>query len=73
MKNGTCLKCGSTEVYRHQNGSEVNFRGGVSFRETSCTTYVCTACGYLEQFVNLRGDDPNLVASIQKTWKKAGR
>jgi hypothetical protein len=73
MKNGRCLKCASTEVYRHRNGTELSFKSGVAYRDMPCDTYVCVSCGFLEQFVDLREEDPNLVANIKKSWQKVGK
>ena len=70
MKSGTCPKCKATEVFRNPSGTRMSFKSGRSYMESSFDTYVCIGCGYMEMFVNLKGEDPNRVEDMRKSWKK---
>ncbi|HTX93320.1 MAG TPA: hypothetical protein VMC09_19040 [Anaerolineales bacterium] len=58
MKNGTCPKCNSTEVYRYNGGlkaatGECHFEMGTwSSKNVLLNTYLCTQCGYTEMYVS---------------------
>jgi predicted nucleic-acid-binding Zn-ribbon protein len=70
MKNGTCPKCGSTEVY-HQVGHQASQElivlvGGILSRGIAPDKYACTNCGYLEYYLPLADD----IKTIQENWKK---
>lgn len=47
MKNGTCPKCGSTEVYAKPYGLDGTRLDG---QMTEHLDYVCTNCGYHESY-----------------------
>lgn len=77
MKQGTCVKCGGTEVYSNENlpprGDRSNVPGhdGKSSSKLWINTYVCTECGYFEEY--LRNDvlnDENRINKVKMNWKK---
>jgi hypothetical protein len=78
MKRGICLKCSTATVYEAENGvvSEVGISlliqattGSRSVSGTTVHTYVCTSCGYLENYLTpLRFEDVKKSAA----WKKVG-
>jgi predicted nucleic-acid-binding Zn-ribbon protein len=66
MKRGRCPKCDSSEVYRKTRGP---LEEGVSislWAAATLDTYICTNCGYVE---NYAVDDGNF-AKIVKKWRK---
>lgn len=74
MKNGTCPKCGSSEVHA---GTEVFPKSGpftcnaIPIGLTAMApldNYVCVACGYVESYVAREED----IASIRRKWPRAG-
>ena len=75
MKQGNCPKCGSENVY---SGIEVLPKSGpfgsnsipISIVSIAALdNYVCTECGYLEQYIA----DPEKLKEINKKWPKAGK
>jgi predicted nucleic-acid-binding Zn-ribbon protein len=70
MKNGTCPKCNSTNVYFQDyelvqvlvNGKKVEYRG-----------YVCTDCGYCETYITDKDTLDKIPVRAEKIgdWKKA--
>lgn len=59
MKKGICPKCGAVSVYRSQDGigsAEFHFirKGGFGGSSTAFDCYLCTACGYFENYVSNR-------------------
>jgi hypothetical protein len=59
MRKGVCPKCGSQSVYLMENGigaAEFQYIRGVGFgmSSTDFECYLCTACGYFENYVNRR-------------------
>ena len=69
MKSGICPKCGSREVHSQMTGGR---RGTLSiglWRGTALLrTYVCTDCGYLEEY----DEDADKWRAITEEWLKAG-
>lgn len=66
MKSGQCPKCGSSEVYRKTRGA---LEEGVSislWAAATLDTYICTNCGYIENYVL---DDSNFTKIVKK-WDK---
>ena len=70
MKNGTCPKCGSSEIYA---GTEVFPKSGpftcnaIPVGLTAMApldNYVCAACSYVESYISREED----VASIRRKW-----
>ena len=78
MRDGTCPKCGGTEVHAARRGltehlhpvwphTPPDFRGAVSaHRTTGLWHYACLDCGFTEQYVH---DGPTL-EFIRQTWMK---
>ena len=73
MKNGKCPKCGSAEIFSHQ---DLLLKGGpfgsnsIPISLTSMAAldnYVCTQCGYLERYVA----DSEKLEEITRKWPKA--
>jgi hypothetical protein len=70
VKSGICPKCSATTVY----GARDKFRwGGNPKVETSrvvgpsgVDTYICTACGYFENYLA----DPGKLAEVAQAWSK---
>ena len=70
MKDGVCPKCKSNEVYfrtppRTDANSVIYIRLMV---EARLTYYVCTNCGYVEQYI----EEPGKLQRIAETWTKFG-
>jgi len=53
MKNGTCPKCGSTDVHRvlHSNTNSIRPMESICASTVYTTHYVCRVCGYVEEWV----------------------
>jgi hypothetical protein len=79
MKSGKCPKCNSTEIRVRQRGIEG--RGGglmITFSPPGSLAsygdaprldfYVCTACGYVEQYIG----DAQVLARIAESWGRVG-
>ena len=73
MKNGTCPKCGSATVYSKTEGLKYAVAKGVVFVHTSFMTmpssavsYICTTCGYFENYIA----DKNKLAEVAENWQK---
>ena len=75
MKNETCPKCGSHEIY---SGEDVYPKSGpfasnaipVSLTSIAALdNYVCTQCGYVESYIA----DPHKLKEISKKWSKPGQ
>lgn len=71
MKNGKCLKCGSTTVHAMVGGisfgnmDKIFVNAGKAHQPSSYTTYVCATCGYLEVYLN-----GTYLGEIAKTWPR---
>lgn len=74
MKRGKCVKCGSTNVRRGpppkgwNDASNAVPLGTVFGRQALLQSYICTACGYVEQYVYREADREK----VRKKWKLAG-
>jgi len=73
MKNGICPKCGNATVYTMNNGVSFSPMSGVCFVRTggatmasAATSYVCSRCGYFENYIA----DANKLTSVAKAWQK---
>jgi hypothetical protein len=68
MKDGICAKCGAREVHV-VDGSRTEISIPLGFvSKAFANLYVCTACGYVEMFVEDAADLPK----IAERWPKAG-
>jgi predicted nucleic-acid-binding Zn-ribbon protein len=73
MKNGTCPKCNSKEVYRgksypHQR-EMITLSGTVLVKAVPPDRYACVSCGYVEFY--LASDEQ--CQQIREEWEKVGR
>lgn len=68
MKDGTCVKCGSTEVYRRKQ----HYAQGISslvisiLKTIYLDIYACTTCGYIETYL----PDEQAKNDIAKKWPR---
>jgi ribosomal protein S27AE len=60
MKNGTCLKCGSNEVYFNPQAglmmtpagmNAIPIKGSLFTSTAELNNYVCGQCGYVESYI----------------------
>lgn len=68
MKNGTCPKCGKKDVRvsdGRNNGAQPVM--ATVFTASRPLTYVCVACGYLEQWVT----DRKFLDKVAEKWARA--
>lgn len=75
MKNGTCPKCGSTEVYDDTSKGRLarGYRDGLAidgFSSIPLINYVCTDCGYTENYVQHKEDTERLKRKWNRTVKR---
>ena len=73
MRSGTCIKCLSPTVHMKPNGVQIgeNMRGvyivtSMFSMPSPFVTFLCTNCGYFENYVN----DPAKLAEVSKKWVK---
>lgn len=73
MKTGTCPKCSSANVFMEQCGIELGRSSlGVRIRTTmmtapsAITSYVCTDCGYFENYIA----DADKLADVAQKWQR---
>ena len=73
MKNGMCPKCGSATIYSKTEGLKYSAMKGVVFVETGHITvpsqtiaYVCTTCGYFENYIT----DQSKLTEVLENWQK---
>ncbi|HLC82498.1 MAG TPA: hypothetical protein VJI69_01630 [Bacteroidia bacterium] len=74
MKNGNCPKCNSTTIYKLQDGigsSECQCIsiGGWGKTSAKFDCYICTTCGYFENYVNDL-NQLDAIANGKGNWKK---
>ena len=70
MKNGTCPRCNSRDVY-HEAGhalqeEKITLKPGLFGGTSAPDRYVCTACGYVELYISSAGD----LQSIRDSWER---
>jgi hypothetical protein len=57
MQNGTCSHCGAETVYMKKNGMQIGESNGIYIYASAAAymcnihSYVCTSCGYFENFL----------------------
>ena len=70
MRNGKCSKCGSTTVYAQSKGvggvNGVELTIGIFARAVNVTSFVCTTCGYFENYIA----DTKKLAEVAQKWPK---
>jgi predicted nucleic-acid-binding Zn-ribbon protein len=70
-KTGKCPKCGSTEIYtdgKDVKRSERNIITVTSFMRVFLNTYICTSCGYVEEYAE--NVDEKKLEKIKEKWRK---
>ena len=73
MRKGTCVKCGSEEVYTSKDswnqhgGFESNTVPVTLFSQAVLENYVCADCGYVESYVH----DQKKREKVREKWAKA--
>ena len=65
MKNGRCVKCGSTEVHVSRHFS--NFIVVTSWKRAERYYHVCADCGYVETYI----EDREALNAIAAEWPHA--
>lgn len=71
MKDGKCPRCYSTDVYHKINGiisgdKKVYVRVSILSPATDKITYVCSSCGYYENYIL----DKGILNKIKEKWNK---
>ena len=71
MKNGRCPKCGSTTVHYRPGGLGFGNQNMIYVYAdknlaSSTVSYVCTACGYFEEYLT----DKDALALVAAKWSK---
>ena len=71
MKNGQCPKCHSATVYSQTGGvffnnNVIHVRTSQADQAVPFVSYICTTCGYFENFIA----DPNKLVAVTRTWQK---
>lgn len=71
MKKGKCIKCGSNNIYRTEKGIGGNDlavlkKSSWMSSTSSTTTYLCTDCGYFENYISDSGD----LEKVKGVWEK---
>jgi hypothetical protein len=70
MRNGVCPKCAATAVHAARGNFSWGAEQGVRIvtsplvRGTQVDTYICTHCGYFEQYIA----DPGKLSEVATTW-----
>ena len=71
MRNGRCTKCNSETVYTQPGGiffytNALHVRTGSLEQGVPFVSFICTTCGYFENFVA----DPQKLAVVAQKWQK---
>ena len=72
MKNGICIKCGSDTVFSKTDGLGFGDTNGVFVyvsiltRRSPTVSFICSSCGYFENYINESGK----LVEVAKTWQK---
>lgn len=74
LKEGTCSKCGSTEIYTNKNCNPRGERGQIvisGWKWMWIDLYICMGCGFFEEYVNEKDfrEEKNR-AKIKEIWEK---
>jgi predicted nucleic-acid-binding Zn-ribbon protein len=69
MKTGKCPKCASKDVYfkQFEVAGLAGILGGKAGAVREKVEYVCTNCGYREEYVL----DPQALQKVAKEWKRS--
>ena len=74
LRAGKCPKCGSAEIYTDKDYTKSSERMTIpviAWKRIFFDIYVCTNCGYFEEFIadkDIKDDD--VITKIKKNWKK---
>ena len=71
MRNGKCARCGSKEIYHKVNGivsgdKKIYVRISILSPATDKETYICSSCGYYENYIL----DKNILNKLKENWIK---
>jgi hypothetical protein len=72
MRNGICPKCNSATVYSQAGGVFYQSPNNLHVRTSSMSmgvqyaSFICTSCGYFENYV----DDRSKLADVAAKWQK---
>jgi len=73
MRDGTCPKCGNGTVFSKPEGLKYAIAQGVVFIHTGFMTvpspavaYICTTCGYFENYIA----DQGKLYEVSTTWQQ---
>lgn len=66
MKNGICPRCGKAEVYAGLHTIGTRFIKISFWEDARVIQYVCTSCGYIEDYV----EDESRLEVIREKWSK---
>lgn len=68
MKSGTCPKCGGKDIRTNRDNPHAGdhmFLGNAGFTGLYCHVYVCTACGYVEDYL-----PAEVLAKVREKWSR---
>ena len=71
MKNGTCPKCNSSNVFKKIKGvlvgnGVITVNSGFSIMGSEFESYLCVDCGYFENYIM----DKAKLQEVQQKWAK---
>lgn len=71
MKSGTCPKCQSSNVFKKKKGANyskgVYVYTGIVTSVSSYVSYICTDCGYFENYID---DNRAKLADVAGKWER---
>ena len=76
LKSGRCPKCNSDEVYTSKNKKKFGHRSYLIVSPFSVNialdTYVCAACGYVEDYLNEKiiNNNSKHIKKLKDKWQK---
>lgn len=76
MKDGKCPKCNSSKVFKNTNGLVMGghrntleiYTAGGSSKGAACDNYICTNCGYFENYIVAA----DILNEVNEKWSKVG-
>ena len=66
MKKGKCPKCDSREIYSHSSITSRSNLAVTMFKQARLEDYVCTKCGYTEEYI-VKNED---LKKIKDKWQR---
>jgi hypothetical protein len=77
LQTGKCPKCSGNEIYTDKLNQKAGQRcllplgGPLSFSRLFLDCYICSACGYLEDYINDADlNDAKKIDKVKETWGK---